>query len=113
MPANTAWTELAATVAPFLRSAPYALAALMMIGPALNTLRSVIYDVLRWRSDRPRRERDQHANQLLERIGQDDPKTALELLARMPPPYDPFAQPTPPAEGPAPPMTPPASGAEP
>jgi hypothetical protein len=106
-----ALAALTGTTALFVH-APYALAALML-SPVLTTLRALVHDVLRWRSDQSRRERDRVANQLLHQMGQDDPKGALELYARLPPPYDPFAQAAPPAEGPAPPPpdTPPADPA--
>lgn len=93
---------LPGTAALLAHSTTYALAALLLctVLPALPTLINVI---VRWHADRPRRERDRIGNQALSQIAQTNPERTIELLARLPPPANPFEREPSPAEGPGPP----------
>jgi hypothetical protein len=102
---NTLHSLLPAAALPFLHSAPYTLAALVLC-PVLAGLPALANVLARWRADKPRREREQIGNQALSRIGQDDPERVVELLARLPPTASPFEREPSPAEGPAPPQPP-------
>lgn len=70
---------------------------------AAAVLLGLVDTAVRWWADKPRRDREQIGNQALRDIARENPERAVALLARLPPPADPFARQPSPAEGPAPP----------
>jgi hypothetical protein len=95
----------AGTIALLARSAPYALAAVLLC-TVLAALPTLADTVMRWRTTQRWLEQEGIRNEALRRIGRDDPERVVALL---PPAANPFERRPSPAEGPAPPE--PASSA--
>ncbi|WP_433894851.1 hypothetical protein [Streptomyces sp. CA-111067] len=106
MPSRTLQAAITAlpagATALFEHNALYALAALVLCS-VLTVLPGLADIAVRWRADKPRRDREQIGNQALSRIGQDDPERVVALLARLPPTASPLEREPSSAAGPAPP----------